>query len=77
MVERTVKLEKINDVKAFVEIMTTFDYQVDIISGRYVMDAKSILGIFSLDLTQPLTLKIHADECDDLLEAIAPYIVQE
>ena len=75
MVERTVKLEKINDVKEFVETMTKFDYQVDIISGRYVMNAKSILGIFSLDLTQPLTLKIHADECDDLLEAIKPYLV--
>lgn len=75
MVERTVKLEKINDVKEFVETMTKFDYQVDIISGRYVMNAKSILGIFSLDLTQPLTLKIHADKCDDLLEAIKPYLV--
>lgn len=75
MVERTLKLEKINDVKEFVETMTKFDYQVDIISGRYVMNAKSILGIFSLDLTQPLTLKIHADECDDLLAAIKPYLV--
>lgn len=74
MVERTIKLEKINEVKAFVEMITQFDYQVDIISGRYIMNAKSILGIFSLDLTQPLTLKIHADQCDDLLEALEPYL---
>ncbi|GEN89918.1 HPr family phosphocarrier protein [Oceanobacillus sojae] len=74
MVERYVSLEKINDVKDFVEIVSRYDYKVDIISDTYVLSAKSIMGIFSLDLTKPLKLRIHADSCDDLLADIAPYL---
>ncbi|GGP17121.1 HPr family phosphocarrier protein [Oceanobacillus neutriphilus] len=74
MVERYVSLEKINDVKDFVEIVSRYDYKVEIISDTYVLSAKSIMGIFSLDLTNPLKLRIHADNCDDLLADIASYI---
>lgn len=74
MVERYVSLEKINDVKDFVEIVSRYDYKVEVISDTYVLSAKSIMGIFSLDLTKPLKLRIHADSCDDLLADIAPYL---
>lgn len=74
MVERYVSLEKINDVKDFVEIVSRYDYKVEIISDTYVLSAKSIMGIFSLDLTKPLKLRIHADNCDDLLADIASYL---
>ena len=48
---------------------------MDLRSGRHVVDAKSILGIFSLDLSKPVTLEIHADDCGALLEDIASFIV--
>ena len=55
---KTVKINinTINDVKDFVTIVSRCDYDVDIVSGRYAIDAKSIMGIFSLDLLQPITL---------------------
>ena len=65
----------INDVKNFVNIVTKYDYDVDLISGRYVVDAKSIMGIFSLDLTQPIDVEIHSDDCDAFVDEIKPYIV--
>ena len=49
-------------VKSFVNEVTKFDNEFDLVSGRYVVDAKSIMGIFSLDLTKPITLNIHTDE---------------
>ena len=74
---KTVKisLNSIDKVKAFVNDVTKFNTDFDLVSGRYVIDAKSIMGIFSLDLTQPLTLTVHGnDEIDEITEAIAPYI---
>ncbi|WP_152658600.1 HPr family phosphocarrier protein [Oceanobacillus sp. CFH 90083] len=75
MIERYVKLEKINDVKDFVERVSTFEYKVEVISDTYILSAKSIMGIFSLDLTKPLKIRVHADSCDDLLESISIYLV--
>ena len=74
---KTVKisLNSIDKVKAFVNDVTKFNTDFDLVSGRYVIDAKSIMGIFSLDLAQPLTLTVHGnDEIDEITEAIAPYI---
>ena len=48
---------------------------MDLTSGRYVVDAKSIMGIFSLDLTKPIKAEVHSDTCDDLLAELKPYIV--
>ena len=70
-----ISLNSIDKVKSFVNDITKFDYDFDLVSGRYVIDAKSIMGIFSLDLAQPLTLTVHGnDEIDEITEAIAPYI---
>ncbi len=75
---KTVKINinTINDVKSFVSIVSRCDYDVDIISGRYAIDAKSIMGIFSLDLSKELTLNIHSDDCGDFLDQIQEYIVK-
>ena len=54
-------LKSINDVKDFVNIVSRFDFDVDLTSGRYVVDAKSIMGIFSLDLSKPIKVDIHSD----------------
>ena len=69
-------LDSIDKVKGFVNDISRFNTDFDLISGRYVIDAKSIMGIFSLDLSKPIELTIHeSDEMDDLLKIIQPYIV--
>ena len=76
---KTVKisLNSIDKVKAFVNEITKFDSDFDLVSGRYVIDAKSIMGIFSLDLSKPIDLNIHAqDNLDAVLAVLAPYIVE-
>lgn len=72
----TIYLESINDIKKFVSIVSKYDGDFDLISGRYVVDAKSIMGIFSLDLSKPLQLKTSS-EATELMEELKPYIVQE
>ena len=77
---KTVKicLNSIEKVKSFVNDITKFDVDFDLVSGRYVIDAKSIMGIFSLDLSKPIDLSIHADdELDSMLNLLHPYIVEE
>ncbi len=68
-------LKTINDVKEFVRVANHFDYEIDLSSGRYVVDAKSIMGIFSLDLTKPLDVVVHSDQCDDLQTELAHWLV--
>ena len=68
-------LNSIDKVKAFVNEVTRFDTDFDLVSGRYVIDAKSIMGIFSLDLSKPIELNIHAEQdVDEILEALKPYM---
>ncbi|MBQ3115036.1 MAG: HPr family phosphocarrier protein [Clostridia bacterium] len=67
-------LSSINDVKSFVNIVSKYSYDVDLISGRYIVDAKSIMGIFSLDLAKPIKVEIHSDNADPLYEELKPYI---
>ena len=71
-----ISLNSIDKVKSFVNAITQFDYDFDLISGRYVIDAKSIMGIFSLDLSKSIDLNIHAeDDVDEVLEALKPYMI--
>lgn len=73
---KTVKisLNSIDKVKSFVNTLSQFDSDFDLISGRYVIDAKSIMGIFSLDLSQPIDLTIHADDDAKIMDALKSYI---
>ena len=71
----TVMLGTINDVKNFVSVVTQCDYDVDLISGRYAVDAKSIMGIFSLDLSKPIKLEAHTDNADEFFAKIKEFIV--
>lgn len=68
-------LNCINDVKDFVNIVTKYDFEIDLTSGRYVVDAKSIMGIFSLDLSKPIKAEVHSDDCDKFLGEIKKFIV--
>ena len=70
-------LDSIDKVKGFVNDISRFNTDFDLISGRYVIDAKSIMGIFSLDLSKPIELTIHeSDEIDEILKALKPYVVE-
>ena len=72
-----VSLNSIDKVKSFVNDINHFDNDFDLVSGRYVIDAKSIMGIFSLDLSRAIDLNIHADgeRLEEILAALAPYTV--
>lgn len=72
-----ISLNSIDKVKSFVNDITKFDAEFDLVSGRYVIDAKSIMGIFSLDISKPITLNIHTEsDVTEILEALKPYIVE-
>ena len=72
-----ISLNSIDKVKAFVNEISKFDCDFDLVSGRYVIDAKSIMGIFSLDLSKPIDLNIHAEneDADNIIELLKPYLV--
>ncbi len=76
MKEYTVKLNSINEVKEFVALTNRCAFDVDLMSGKYVIDAKSIMGIFSLDLSKPLKMIVHADgeQAADFLDEAARFI---
>jgi len=59
-----VAFKSINDVKDFVNISTKFEFDIDLTSGRYIVDAKSIMGIFSLDLSKAIKVEVRSDESD-------------
>lgn len=71
-----ISLNSIDKVKSFVNDITRFDNDFDLVSGRYVIDAKSIMGIFSLDLSKPIDLNIHAESnVEEILGILKPYII--
>ena len=71
-----ISLDSIDKVKSFVNAVNRLDGEFDLVSGRYIVDAKSIMGIFSLDLSKPIDLNIHAeDKLDEILDVLKPYLV--
>ena len=64
-------------VKNFVSLVNRYPYDMDLRSGRYVVDAKSILGIFSIDLSRPIRMDIYSDDCDNLLKALDGYLIKD
>lgn len=75
MTTAKIRINTIEDVKNFVSIVAGADFDVDIVSGRYAIDAKSIMGIFSLDLTKDLEIRVHSDNCGEFFDDIKSYIV--
>ena len=68
-----IQLNSINDVKVFVNTVNKYSFDIDLISGRYIVDAKSIMGIFSLDLSKPIKMEIHGDNCEALVKEMEPF----
>lgn len=70
-----IKLSFAEEVKAFVNVVSRYPYDMDLRAGRHVVDAKSILGIFSLDLSKPISLEVYADDCDDLISDLKTFAI--
>lgn len=70
-----IQLNSINDVKLFVNTVSAYSCDIDLTSGRYVVDAKSIMGIFSLDLSKPIKVEIFSDDCDQLMKELERFMV--
>ncbi len=75
MYKANIRLKTIEDIRNFVAAVLSFDYEIDLSSGRYLIDAKSIMGIFSLDLMNPIELIAHTDAPEGLAEKIAPFVI--
>jgi phosphotransferase system HPr-like phosphotransfer protein len=73
----TIRLSLVENVNKFVNIVSRYPFDMDLRAGRHVVDAKSILGIFSLDLSRPITLEIYSDDCEKLIEEITPFLEKE
>lgn len=71
-----IMLSSINDVKNFVNIVNKYEFDIDLISERYVVDAKSIMGIFSLDLTKTITVEAHTDDAKSFADELKPYMAE-
>lgn len=72
-----IRLSGVDDIRTFVNAVSLYDYDVDLKAGRYVVDAKSIMGIFSLDLSSPTEMIIYGDQEAQLIEKIRKFIVEE
>lgn len=70
-----IMLHSINDVKTFVNAVNKYDFDVDLTSGRYVVDAKSIMGIFSLDLSKPIKVEVYSEEVGEFMDEMKPFII--
>ena len=71
----TLKLTQAEEIKEFVNTVNRYSYEMDLRAGRHVVDAKSILGIFSLDLSKPISLEVYSDDCADLMEDIKRFMI--
>lgn len=71
----SIKLSLAENVKYFVSIVNKYPYEIDLRVGRHVVNGRSLLGIFSLDLSKPIALEVYADSCEDLMDALRPFII--
>lgn len=77
MTRVTIRLGNIGAVKKFSDTASRFDSEIDLLSGRYVINAKSMLGILSLDLGVPIQMQIRGEDCEDIIAAMQEFIVKE
>ncbi len=77
MFEKAIMLKSIDDVKNFVNLANTKDYDMELMSGKFIVNAKSIMGVFSLDLTKPVTVVAHCDSVAEISRQIEPYAFED
>lgn len=71
----TISLTQVDQVKRFVNLVAQAPYDVDMVSGRYTVNAKSMLGIYSLDLSKPIQVLIYSDDCGELKKELAEFML--
>lgn len=73
-----VQLASIGDVKYFVNAACLQPFDIDIVSGRYIIDAKSIMGIFSVDLAKPIVVEVHGTDEDvaTFMESVKKFVIE-
>ncbi len=76
MQKTSITLSNVQDVRDFVQQVILLDYEVDLVQGRYIVDAKSIMGIFALDILKPIEVQAHTDDAEEFFERIGKYIVK-
>ncbi len=74
MLEKTLILNNFEEVKRFVDLASSKDYDIELMSGKYVVNAKSIMGVFSLDLTKPVIMAAHCENVAELSRQVEPFI---
>ena len=70
-----IRLNGVDDIRAFVNAVATYEYDIDLRGGRYVVDGKSIMGIFSLDLSAPIEMVVYGDKEDELIARVQKFVV--
>ena len=75
MLEKMIMLSSIEDVRSFVAMAAEKDYDIDLISGKYIVNGKSIMGVFSLDLTKPIKMVAHCEHVAELSKQTEKYAV--
>ena len=78
MSEIVILLDSVEKVKKFVSITTKYESEMDLVSGRYIIDAKSIMGIFSTNLSKPIILRIYeeGEKAEEIIKASEEYVVE-
>lgn len=77
MVELNIRLQTVSQVKAFVNLINQYSSKVDLISGHYIVDGKSIMGILSLDLNRPVLARIKGEPEDELLKQLQRFVIDK
>ena len=72
-----IKLSTIDDIRMLVDTTTSYKDDVELSSGSYTIDAKSIMGIFGLDLSKPISLTVFGDDPSELIDKLVSLIVKE
>ena len=70
----TISLTQVTQVQQFVNVVSKVPYDVDMVSGRYTINAKSLLGIYSLDLNRPLQVVMYSDDCEELKKELKEFM---
>ena len=76
MQEINIKLSDMISIREFVKEVVLLDYDVDLVQGRYIVDAKSIMGIFALDITSPIKVVANTNDATPFFAAIDKYVVK-
>lgn len=76
MQEIYIALHDIESIRDFVKEVITLDYDVDLVQGRYIVDAKSIMGIFALDIASPIKVVASTNDATPFFKAIEKYVVK-